>query len=136
MRRSRLLQLASLVLAAAALPAQAIDGGTATTAFGQVNGGVLIASNWVLTARHLDYTVGSTYSNGYGSSTVAAFYTAGSGDYPFADLMLLRLDKIITGAFKGIWETAELHKISLRTAAFTVACTRVLEAREERGLYP
>jgi len=52
------------------------------------------------------------------------------------DEINVRLDKIITGAFKGIWETAELHKISLRTAAFTVACTRVLEAREERGLYP
>ena len=52
------------------------------------------------------------------------------------DEINVRLDKIITGAFKGIWETAEQHKISLRTAAFTVACTRVLEAREERGLYP
>jgi glutamate dehydrogenase (NAD(P)+) len=52
------------------------------------------------------------------------------------DEINVRLDKIITGAFKGIWETAEHHKISLRTAAFTVACTRVLEAREERGLYP
>ncbi len=47
-----------------------------------------------------------------------------------------RLDKILVGAFKGIWDTAEQHKIPLRTAAFTVACTRVLEAREERGLYP
>jgi glutamate dehydrogenase (NAD(P)+) len=47
-----------------------------------------------------------------------------------------RLDKIITGAFKGIWETSEQHRISLRTAAFVVACTRVLQAREERGLYP
>ncbi|MBV8034729.1 Glu/Leu/Phe/Val dehydrogenase [Roseateles sp.] len=52
------------------------------------------------------------------------------------DEINVRLDKIITGAFKGIWETSEHHKISLRTAAFTVACTRVLEAREERGLYP
>ena len=94
---SRLLQVASLTLAvAAALPAQAIDGGTDTTAFGQVGSGVLIAPNWVLTARHLSYPVGSTYSNGYGSSTVAAFYSAGSGDYPFADLMLLRLDTAIT----------------------------------------
>jgi glutamate dehydrogenase (NAD(P)+) len=52
------------------------------------------------------------------------------------DEINVRLDKIITGAFKGIWETSEQHKISLRTAAFTVACTRVLQAREERGLYP
>ncbi|HEY1395142.1 Glu/Leu/Phe/Val dehydrogenase [Roseateles sp.] len=52
------------------------------------------------------------------------------------DEINVRLDKILVGAFKGIWDTAEHHKIPLRTAAFTVACTRVLEAREERGLYP
>jgi glutamate dehydrogenase (NAD(P)+) len=52
------------------------------------------------------------------------------------DEINVRLDKIITGAFKGIWETSEQHRISLRTAAFVVACTRVLQAREERGLYP
>jgi glutamate dehydrogenase (NAD(P)+) len=52
------------------------------------------------------------------------------------DEINLRLDKIMIGAFKHIWETAEQHKIKLRTAAFTVACTRVLQAREERGLYP
>ena len=52
------------------------------------------------------------------------------------DEINLRLDKIMIGAFKHIWETGEQHKIPLRTAAFTVACTRVLQAREERGLYP
>ncbi|WP_422011157.1 Glu/Leu/Phe/Val family dehydrogenase [Roseateles sp.] len=52
------------------------------------------------------------------------------------DEINVRLDKIMIGAFKHIWETSELHKITLRTAAFTVACTRVLQAREERGLYP
>ena len=52
------------------------------------------------------------------------------------DEINVRLDKILVGAFKGIWDTSEQHKIPLRTAAFTVACTRVLEAREERGLYP
>ncbi len=52
------------------------------------------------------------------------------------DEINVRLDKIMIGAFKHIWETCEQHKIPLRTAAFTVACTRVLQAREERGLYP
>jgi glutamate dehydrogenase (NAD(P)+) len=39
-------------------------------------------------------------------------------------------------ALRKIWDTADEHKITLRTAAFTVACTRILSAREERGLYP
>lgn len=52
------------------------------------------------------------------------------------DEINVRLDKIMIGAFKHIWETGEQHRIPLRTAAFTVACTRVLQAREERGLYP
>ncbi|MBY0236999.1 MAG: Glu/Leu/Phe/Val dehydrogenase, partial [Burkholderiaceae bacterium] len=52
------------------------------------------------------------------------------------DEINVRLDKIITGAFKHIWDVSEQHRITLRTAAFVVACTRVLEAREERGIYP
>lgn len=47
-----------------------------------------------------------------------------------------RLDKIMCEAFAVIWNVAEEHKISLRTAAFVVACTRILQAREVRGLYP
>ncbi|MDE1951467.1 MAG: Glu/Leu/Phe/Val dehydrogenase [Betaproteobacteria bacterium] len=47
-----------------------------------------------------------------------------------------RLDKILGGAFLHIWDTADRLKIPLRTAAFVVACERVLEARAERGLYP
>ena len=52
------------------------------------------------------------------------------------DEINLRLERIMSGAFKNIWDTHEHHRIPLRTAAFVVACTRVLEAREERGLYP
>ncbi len=52
------------------------------------------------------------------------------------DEINMKLDKILMGAFKRIWETAELHKITLRTAAFVVACERVLQAHVERGLYP
>ncbi|MGC9162349.1 MAG: Glu/Leu/Phe/Val family dehydrogenase [Thiomonas sp.] len=47
-----------------------------------------------------------------------------------------RLDKILSNALARIWETADRLRISLRTAAFVVACERVLQAREERGLYP
>ena len=52
------------------------------------------------------------------------------------DEINLRLDKIMVGALKHIWDTADQHKITLRTAAFAVACERILMARKERGLYP
>lgn len=52
------------------------------------------------------------------------------------DEINVRLDKIMVGALKRIWETADRHKITLRTATFAVACERILIAREERGLYP
>ncbi|WP_431273229.1 Glu/Leu/Phe/Val family dehydrogenase [Variovorax ureilyticus] len=47
-----------------------------------------------------------------------------------------RLDRIMMIALNGIWEKADKHKISLRTATYAVACERILMAREERGLYP
>ncbi len=52
------------------------------------------------------------------------------------DEINLRLDKIMVDALKKIWDTADKHKITLRTATFAVACERILIAREERGLYP
>ena len=52
------------------------------------------------------------------------------------DEINLRLDKIMVGALRRIWDTADQHKISLRTATFAVACERILMARQERGLYP
>jgi glutamate dehydrogenase (NAD(P)+) len=52
------------------------------------------------------------------------------------DEINVRLDKIMIGALKRIWETADRHGITLRTATFAVACQRILTAREERGLYP
>lgn len=47
-----------------------------------------------------------------------------------------RLERIMVGAFNAIWQTAQDKAVSLRTAAFIIACHRVLEARAERGLYP
>jgi glutamate dehydrogenase (NAD(P)+) len=52
------------------------------------------------------------------------------------DEINLRMDKIMAGALKNIWDTADRHKITLRTATFAVACERILTARQERGLYP
>jgi len=47
-----------------------------------------------------------------------------------------RLDRLMRDAFAAIWQVADDHKVTLRTAAYIVACTRILQAREVRGLYP
>ena len=47
-----------------------------------------------------------------------------------------RLVRIMKEAFSGVWQVAQDKKVSLRTATFIVACTRILRARELRGLYP
>jgi glutamate dehydrogenase (NAD(P)+) len=47
-----------------------------------------------------------------------------------------RLVRIMKEAFAGVWQVAQEHKVSLRTATFIVACKRILHARELRGLYP
>ncbi|MFC4637621.1 Glu/Leu/Phe/Val family dehydrogenase [Deinococcus hohokamensis] len=47
-----------------------------------------------------------------------------------------RLDRIMQDAFRSLWDVKERHNVTLRTAVYIVACTRVLEARALRGLYP
>lgn len=47
-----------------------------------------------------------------------------------------RLESIMVAAFRAVAEVADARQVSLRTAAFIIACTRVLEARDRRGLYP
>ena len=47
-----------------------------------------------------------------------------------------RLVRIMKEAFTGVWQVAQDKKVSLRTATFIVACTRILRSRELRGLYP
>jgi glutamate dehydrogenase (NAD(P)+) len=47
-----------------------------------------------------------------------------------------RLERVLRNAFEAVWQVAEEKRISLRTAAYVVAATRVLEARALRGLYP
>jgi len=52
------------------------------------------------------------------------------------DEINVRLDRIMMNALGHIWDTADKHKITLRTATYAVACERILMARQERGLYP
>ena len=47
-----------------------------------------------------------------------------------------RLERVLRNAFEAVWQVAQEKKIPLRTAAYVVAATRVLEARALRGLYP
>lgn len=47
-----------------------------------------------------------------------------------------RLDRLMTEAYRAIGEIAAQHKTSLRTAAYIVACERILQTRRLRGLYP
>lgn len=47
-----------------------------------------------------------------------------------------RLTRIMREAFGAVWQISQDKNVSLRTAAFILACTRVLQAREMRGLYP
>lgn len=47
-----------------------------------------------------------------------------------------RLRDILESAFDAVWATHVEQGINLRTAAYVLACRRVLEARELRGLFP
>lgn len=45
-----------------------------------------------------------------------------------------RLDNIMRSSYTAVRDTAEQHKVSLRTAAFITGCARLLEARRLRGV--
>ena len=47
-----------------------------------------------------------------------------------------RLETIMDNAYNAVSATAIEHQVTLRTAAFITACTRILQVRELRGLYP
>ena len=47
-----------------------------------------------------------------------------------------RLETIMDNAYSAVSATAAEHQVTLRTAAFITACTRILQVRELRGLYP
>lgn len=47
-----------------------------------------------------------------------------------------RMDVIMKNAVHSIWSKAKEEDCSLRTAAYILACERILIARKERGIYP
>jgi len=48
----------------------------------------------------------------------------------------VRLTQAMHTAFEAVWQVAQNRRVTLRTAAYIVACTRILQARALRGLYP
>ena len=47
-----------------------------------------------------------------------------------------RMDAIMKNAVSDVWLKASIAQCSLRTAAYILACERILMARKERGIYP
>jgi glutamate dehydrogenase (NAD(P)+) len=47
-----------------------------------------------------------------------------------------RLDKLMMSAVEDVWGKAQEKQCSLRTAAYILACERILKARKERGIFP
>lgn len=47
-----------------------------------------------------------------------------------------RLDKLLLQAVEDVWNTATQNECTLRTAAYILACERILKARKERGIFP
>jgi glutamate dehydrogenase (NAD(P)+) len=47
-----------------------------------------------------------------------------------------RLERLMKKAFDAIWEVSLQNRTSLRTAAFIIGCSRILQSRQLRGLYP
>lgn len=47
-----------------------------------------------------------------------------------------RLDKLMIQAMEDVWHTANTNTCTLRTAAYILACERILKARKERGVFP
>ena len=71
-----------------------------------------------------------------GGVTVSYFEWVQNRQYYSWDLNRVRqqLDHVLTSAFEKVWQTANEHKISLRTAAFMIGIRRVMRATELSGI--
>ncbi len=52
------------------------------------------------------------------------------------DEILDRLKRLMTDAFDQVWQASQSKNIDMRTAAYTIAIQRIVEAVESRGIYP
>ena len=73
-----------------------------------------------------------------GGVTVSYFEWAQNFSSYFWEEALIneRLGRMMRDAYHATAAVAKTHNVTLRTAAFISACTRILEARDLRGLYP
>lgn len=59
-----------------------------------------------------------------------------SNDFWSEDEVNVRLDQIMEQALDTVWKKAKALKVPMRTAAYVVACERIISAHKERGIYP
>ncbi|WP_215844986.1 MULTISPECIES: Glu/Leu/Phe/Val family dehydrogenase [Pantoea] len=100
------------------------------------NGPTLPAADDIL--RDRDITVVPDVICNAGGVTVSYFEWVQdfSSFFWSEDEINARLDNIMEQALGSVWLKAQSLKVTLRTAAYAVACERILTARKERGLYP
>lgn len=100
------------------------------------NGPATIAGDRVLTERGI--TVVPDVLANAGGVTVSYFEWVQDFSMFFwdEDEINQKLNKVLSGAMAHAKATAARHKVTLRQAAYIVACERVLRARKERGIYP
>lgn len=100
------------------------------------NGPTLAAADDILAKRNI--TVIPDVICNAGGVTVSYFEWVQdlSSFFWTEDEINLRMDKIMRDAINDIWNKSIQSQCSLRTAAYIVACERILMARIERGIYP
>ncbi|PIF15205.1 Glu/Leu/Phe/Val family dehydrogenase [Candidatus Pantoea floridensis] len=100
------------------------------------NGPTLPAADDILRARNI--TVVPDVICNAGGVTVSYFEWVQdfSSFFWSEDEINARLDRIMEQALLSVWQKSQEIGATLRTAAYAVACERILTARKERGLYP
>lgn len=100
------------------------------------NGPTLAAADDILASREI--TVVPDVVCNAGGVTVSYFeWVQDLASYFWTeDEINLRMDRIMREAISDVWDKAFQNECSLRTAAYILACERILIARIERGIYP
>lgn len=100
------------------------------------NGPTLTESDEILSERHI--TVVPDVICNAGGVTVSYFeWVQDLASYFWTEEEInQRMDTSMKNAVQDVWQKAVQAGCSLRTAAYILACERILMARQERGIYP